>query len=141
MTPLQRISARVNQNGDVNNPSTQRPLLTLGEFFDGNEDVGSIGCNLSPPPGPGKFHEVLKRIAARPDVADVRVQVTMFDDPEMWPFSDTVWIITSATPDKVAEWFDASIRPDRCVAGWTEGVSFEPVKVPEGMRPVGCWWD
>ena len=141
MTPLQRITARVNRNADVNDPSAQRPLLTLSEFFDGNDDFGSIGCNLSPPPGPAKFHEVLKHIAERPDVAHVRVQITMFDDPEMWPFSDTVWVITSATPETVARWFDASLKPDGCTAGWTEGVSFDPVTVPEGMRPVACWWD
>lgn len=141
MTPLQRISARVNKDGDVNEPSTRRPLLMLSEFFEGNDDFGSIGCNLSPPPGPAKFNEVLKQIASRSEVADVRVQITMFDDPTMWPFSDTVWIITSAAPQTVAEWFDEAMRPDNCSAGWTEHVSFEPLDVPEGMRPVACWWD
>jgi hypothetical protein len=141
MTPHQRIADRVNRNGDVNDPATIRPLLTLSEFFEGNDDFGSIGCNLSPPPGPAKFYEVLKAISARSDVADVRVQISMFDDPEMWPFSDTVWIITNAAPQTVAEWFDAAIRPDNCSAGWTDGVSFEPVPVPEGMQAVACWWD
>ena len=58
-----------------------------------------------------------RRIAARPDVADVRAQVTVFDDPE-WPFSDTVWVITSAQPQEVAGWFAAAIRPDECSSGW-----------------------
>lgn len=141
MSPIQEITARVNRNGDVNDPSTIRPLLTLSEFFEGNEDFGSIGCNLSPPPGPAKFYQVLKEIAARSDVADVRVQITMFDDPTMWPFSDTVWIVTSAAPQKVREWFDPKLRPDNCSAGWTKGVSFEAVSVPEGMQAVACWWD
>jgi hypothetical protein len=141
MKRLQRVSIRVNQHGDVNNPSTRRPLLTLPEFFEGNNDDGSIGCNLSPSPGPRIFYEVLKEIAARSDVADVRVQITMHDDPEMWPFSDTIWVITSATPEKVAEWFEKLIRPDRCSAGWREGVSYEPVRIPNGMWPVACWWD
>jgi hypothetical protein len=141
MPPLHRITDRVNKNGDINDPSTIRPLLTLSEFFQGNDDFGSIGCNLSPPPGPTKFNEVLKKIAARSDVADIRVQITMFDDPEMWPFSDTVWIITSEAPQTVAEWFDAELRPDDCSAGWTDGVSFETVPVPEGMQAVACWWD
>jgi len=141
MSPLQRISDRVNKNGDVNDPATIRPLLTLSEFFEGNDDFGSIGCNLQPLPGPAKFNEVLKKIATRSDVADVRVQITMFDDPEMWPFSDTVWIITSAAPQTVAEWFEAALRPDNCSAGWTDAVSFETVPVPDGMQAVACWWD
>jgi len=46
MTPLERITERVNRHGDVNDASTPRPLLTLAEFFEGNDVVGSIGCNL-----------------------------------------------------------------------------------------------
>lgn len=141
MTPLERVSLRINQHGDVNNPSTRRPLLTLSEFFDGNDDFGSIGCNLTPMPGPTRFHELLKRIVARSDVADVRVEITMFDEPEMWPFSDTVWIITSASPEAVASWFEESIRPDDCFLGWNEAQVYETVNVPEGMHPVACWWD
>jgi hypothetical protein len=140
MEPLQRITERVNRNGDVNRATTPRPLLTLGEFFEGNHVVGSIGCNLTPPPDPSEFYEVLRRIAARPEVADVRVQITMFDVPE-WPFSDTVWIITSAEVDEVAGWFDPALRPDECWTGWKAGGPLEPCEVPPGMKPVGCWWD
>ncbi len=141
MTPQNRIANRVNRNGDVNDPATMRPLLTLPEFFEGNDDFGSIGFNLSPPPGPTAFFDVLREIASRADVADVRVQISIFDDPELWPCSDTIWIITSAAPNEVAEWFDVAIRPDACSAGWTNDVLFEPVQVPEGMQAVACWWD
>lgn len=140
MTPLERITERVRRNGDVNDGATTRPLLTLSEFFDGNEVVGSIGCNLTPTPHPAEMHDLLKRIAARPDVADVRVQVTMFDDPD-WPFSDVVWIINSAAPEEVAQWFNEMLRPDECWLGWTEGMEFEPYQLPPGMHPVACWWD
>jgi hypothetical protein len=140
MTPLERITEHVNRHGDVNAAATPRPLLTLAEFFEGNDVVGSIACNLIPTPTPTEFYELLKRIAARPNVADVRVQVTMFDAPE-WPFSDTVWIITSAKPEEVAEWFDEAVRPDHCWAGWPEGVAMESCPVPPGMKPVGWWWD
>ncbi len=141
MTPLERVTARVNRDGDVNNPLTPRQLLTLTEFFDGNNDFGSIGCNLTPPPGPERFHEVLKSIATRSDVSDVRVEITMHDDPEMWPFSATVWIITSAPPEKVAELFESSIRPDQCSVGWSDSVKYEAMTIPPGMRPIACWWD
>jgi hypothetical protein len=140
VTPLERITDRVSRHGDVNDPTTLRPLLTLDEFFEGNEVIGSIGCNLTPTPEPAKFYDLFKRIAARPDVADVRVQVTMFDDSD-WPFSDTVWVITRAGSEEVAGWFDEAVRPDECWSGWTEGVAFEPCPVPPGMRPIACWWD
>lgn len=140
MTALQRITERVNRHGDVNKPATPRPLLTLAEFFEGNDVVGSIGCNLTPMPNPSQFYELFKRIEARPDVASVRVQITMFDAPE-WPFSDTVWIVTLADPEEVAAWFEEDVRPDECWAGWTPGVTFERCFVPPGMIPVACWWD
>jgi hypothetical protein len=130
----------VNRHGDVNDPETPRPLLTLAEFFEGNDAADSIGCNLIPPPEPGEFHELLTRIAARKDVAEVRVQVTMFDEPD-WPFSDTVWIITSADPREVATWFEDRIRPDRCSAGWPKRMAMESCPVPAGMQLVACWWD
>jgi hypothetical protein len=140
VTPLERITSRVSRNGDVNDSATPRPLLTLAEFFEGNAVTGSIGCNLTPTPDPSDFYALLRRIAARPDVADVRVQVTMFDAPE-WPFSDTIWVITSRDPEEVAGWFEEAVRPDECWQGWTDGVSFERYQVPPGMRPVACWWD
>ena len=140
MTPLERITERVNRNGDVNEPTTPQPLLTLEEFFDGNDVAGSIGCNLSPMPEPAEMYAVFQRIASRPDVADVRVQVSMFDDPE-WPFSDTVWVITSAPPQEVASWFTEAMRPDECSSGWSASTTTEFCPVPAGMQPVACWWD
>jgi hypothetical protein len=140
MTPLDRITERVTRHGDVNDPTTPRPLLTLAEFFEGNETVGSIGCNLVPTPTPAQFYELFKHIAARVDVAAVRVQVSMFDDPE-WPFSDVVWIITSASPQAVVEWFEDAVRPDDCAVGWPERVAMEPCPIPAGMQPVACVWD
>jgi hypothetical protein len=141
MTPHERITERVSRLGDVNELETPRPLLSLTEFFEGNDEVGSIGCNLSPMPGPAAFYRSFQAIADRLGVADVRVQVTMFDDPNGWPFSDTVWVITDAAPEEVAGWFPEEMRPDDCRRGWTEGVAFEPCPVPAGMAPIACWWD
>lgn len=141
MTPLQKITERIGRSGEVNDPEIPRPLLTLEEFFCGNNYAGSIGCNLIPTPEPQEFHELLRRIENRPDVAEVRVEITMFDDPEGWPFSDTVWIITSAKAERVAEWFPENWRPDDCWTGWNEDRTYEPCMVPPGTLPVACWWD
>ena len=51
-----------------------------------------------------------------PDVADVRVQVSLFDDPA-WPSSDTVWVVTSAPPPEVESWFAEALRPPSAPAG------------------------
>jgi hypothetical protein len=140
MEALQRIAERVNRNGDPDDVDTPRPLLTIDEFFDGNTSVGSIGCNLPQAPLPSVFYDLFKRILARDDVADIRVQVTAFDDPD-WPFSDTVYIMTTASPEDVASWFDTGFAPDAVSEGFNPGVTYESYVVPAGVRPIGCWWD
>ncbi|HEX3357180.1 MAG TPA: hypothetical protein VHS31_09430 [Tepidisphaeraceae bacterium] len=140
MTPLERITERVSRNGDINDPSTPHPLVTLEEFFEGNDVDGSIWCNCSPMPSPSEAYAVLKKIRSTPNVADVRVEVSMFDVPE-WPFSETVWVITSASPEDVHSWFPESVAPDECWLGWREGCAYEPIEVPKGMHLIGCWWD
>src|SRR5262249_5781000 len=133
------ITARVNRNGDVNDAATPRPMLSLEEFFEGNRSSGSICVNCSPAPDATTVYRVLKGIRARKDVADVYVQVTVFDEPE-WPFSDTVWVLTTANADDVKSWFDEYIAPDECHEGW-DGTARERVEVPPAFHPVWCWWD
>jgi len=141
MEALQRITERVSRNGPPDDVDTPRPLLTIDEFFDGNASTGSIGCNLWPnTPSPGAFYDLFKRILARVDVKDIRVQVTTFDDPE-WPFSDTVYIMTTASPEEVAAWFDAGFAPDEVFEGFNPDETYEEYVVPDGVRPIGCWWD
>jgi hypothetical protein len=111
MTPLDRITQRVTRLGHPDDPGTPIPLVTVEEFFLGNTEAGSIGCNLSSAPSPERFHRLFAAIAQRPEVKDIRVQITMFDVPE-WPFSDTVYVMTSATPEEVASWFPEDLKPD-----------------------------
>lgn len=139
-TALARITERVSRNGDVNDFLTIRPLLTLEEFFEGNDVVGSICCNLPTAPEPAEVFQFLKDIRSRPNVTDVRIEITTFDDPE-WPFSDCLWIITSADTDEVQSWFGDDFAPDDVFSGWLDDREYEPVDVPEGMKPVGCWYD
>jgi hypothetical protein len=114
--------------------------LTIDEFFDGNEYVGSIGCNLEGAPPPSRFYELFKSIAAKPQVSDIRVQITMFDQPE-WPFSDQVFILTSATVAEVESWFPKELKPDEVGESLPFGDRYEPYSVPAGARAIHCWWD
>lgn len=139
MTPLERITGRGTRFGHSDDPETPRPLLTIDEFFDGNTEVGSIGCNLDSAPAPEQFYELFQTIAQRPEVKDIRIQITAFDTPE-WPFSDTVYIMASASAEEVASWFPAELRPDETWEGFAEQ-AYERYQVPEGARPIGCGWD
>lgn len=137
---LRRITARVTRHGDPNDEATPRPLLTLEEFFEGN-DEGMIASNLPDAPPSDELYAMLRAVRARPGVLDLRVQITMFDDTDIWPYSDTVWVITTASPDEVRSWFPPRIAPDEVFAGWLPDVRYEPLTIPEGASAIGCWWD
>ncbi|HMP52438.1 MAG TPA: hypothetical protein PKD05_12870, partial [Candidatus Melainabacteria bacterium] len=107
---------------------------------DGNEADGSIWCNLPDMPTVAEVFKILSAIRSKEEVADIRVEVTTFDDPD-WPFSDSVWVITSADAETVKSWFSEDRAPDYVTVGWREDSIFEPVEVPQGMHPVLCWWD
>jgi len=139
MSHLDRITERVTRLGDPGFPDTPVPLLTIDEFFEGNSVIGSIGCNLEVIPSPDTFYSLFRTIAQRPEVKDIRVQITAFDVPE-WPFSDTVYIMTTASPEEVASWFPENLRPDDTWAGFVDQ-EYEPYTVPDGVQPVACWWD
>jgi hypothetical protein len=137
--PRQRLLQRI---GDINNFARPRPLVTLEEFFDGNNDAGSIGYNLADPPTPKELYDLLKGIRDRPDVKDVRIAVMDLEDLERWPSTDTIWIITSATPDQVKTWFPNRLVPDEVWDGFDKSAAtFETYNVPQGMRAVGAWYD
>ena len=140
MTPLERITARIAKVGDPNDPSAPFALLSLSEFFDGNEIDGSIGCNLDPMPSPLEFYEFLRTIEARPTVDRVHVQITAFDDPD-WPFSDTVWISTTASEEEVRAWFPDELEPNEVWTGWIESQKYEEIIIPNGYNVIACWWD
>lgn len=139
MTPLERISERVARLGHPDEADTPRPLVTVEEFFNGNSEVGCIGCNLETAPSPDQFYKLFQEIARRPEVKDIRVQITAFDLPE-WPFTDTVYIMTSAPPVVVVTWFSEELKPDETWEGFVDQ-PFEPYEVPTDCMPVACWWD
>jgi hypothetical protein len=133
----ERLRERI---GDINDFSRPRPLVTLEEFFKGNTDPGSIGYNLPDHPTPDRFHAVLSAIAARPDVADVRVEVKDWENEDGWPSADTVWIFTTASAADVWSWFPNSLAPDEWGVRELDA-SIEPYPVPPGMRAVYAFYD
>lgn len=142
MDPLQRVTERVMRSGNPELRSVPTPLLTLEEFFDGNDFVGSIGCNLLSEPSPEDFYKLLVDFRNRPDVSDVRIQITCVDDPGRdWPFSDTIWIMTSARAEEVRNWFPRDLTPDATWEGWVQGMKYEACPVAEGQGIIGVWYD
>ena len=129
---------RIYKNGDPNAANARKPLVSLEEFFEGNVFEGSIGCNLFPHPGIANFYSTLSAIREREQVADLRVGITANDD-EDWPFSDAIYLVTSADEAEVSKWLSL-LEPDEVFAV-SEPEAIEPIDVPPGHRLLGAWWD
>jgi len=121
--------------------SDSEVVVSLEDFFIGNDDLGSIGCNLGgEQPAISEFYRVLKVIRSKPEVQDVIVRIYEYDDASSWPYTDTVYIITCAPTEKVEEWV-APLKPDEIYPEWMYG---KPATAPEpksGMTSYSVWWD
>jgi hypothetical protein len=132
-----RLLARI---GDINNFDLLRPVVSLEEFFEGNEDPGSIGYNLPDPPTPQEFYALLLGLRAHPEITDVLVEVKDLEDPDGWPSADTIWFVTSMTDEELARLFEERIRPD----AWPDyppQYPIEPIRCPPGTHAIAAWYD
>ena len=121
-------------------PSTQRVLIPISQFFDGNDDQGSIGCNLSKHPGLRAFHKLLGRIQLMEEVAGVYLAITEVDETydTIWPFTDTALIATRLAPSAF-ESILGPLAPDSISR--SEESFANPPSMPEGYHLVSVWWD
>jgi hypothetical protein len=128
-----KIAAQAARAGDI--------VVSLEDFFTGNVDRGSIGCNLGKSQPPIQtFFQVLRDIRSRPGVQDVLVRVCEFDDPTSWPYSDTVYVLASAPLEEVQQWV-APLTPDEVYAEWMYGPPPKAPPLKPGVTPYSIWWD
>lgn len=122
-------------------PPTPSPVLSLEDFFEGNTELSSIGCNLLEHPGIETFYSVLKDIRSRDDVQDVLIEISEIDVKYSdWIFSESLYVLTSANKDEVHEWLKP-LQPDETYEGWSGGKPSAAPEPKEGMKVIGAWWD
>lgn len=116
-------------------------VVSLEDFFIGNDDGGSVWCNVPNPVSPGRVFDILGGLRERDDVADVVMLVTQYDGgADEWPFSDTIYIITAAATAEVLSWLDRDYVPDEYWLA-TKPEELRMLNIPTGMHAVGLWWD
>jgi len=131
----------LNRIGDINDFSRPRPLVTLAEFFEGNKDFGSIGYNLPDSPSPQEWFQILQAVAYRSEVNDIRIEIKDLEDPNGWPSTDTIWIITKVSVEQVRAWLPARIEPDDIIDGFDNSNTLvEQFEVPACYRAIGLWY-
>jgi hypothetical protein len=111
-------------------------FVDAARFLDGNEDEGSIGCNLDPHPGIAVFRKAIEELTAQPSVSAACFEIKEVTDEPHWPFSDTLLVCTSASIPQVSTWV-RRLKPDE-VLDRDGGL---PGPAPEGKRWLAVWWD
>src|SRR5262249_39184512 len=87
-------------------------IVAIDEFFDGNDDEASIGCNLFEHPGVDVFRRILLDIRGRADVVAVYAQISEVDPGEdYWPFADWVFVVGTISQHDLALAL-APLQPD-----------------------------
>ena len=115
-------------------------IVPVAQFFDGNDDLGSIGCNLNLHPGVKAFRDVLTGLLGRPDVQAVYVQISELDPgDESWPFTDTVLVAGKISADDLRSAV-SSLQPDEVGASEAFGVS-PTIGDRHGSPVLVVWWD
>lgn len=114
-------------------------LVPIERFFDGNDDLASIGCNLPEHPGIDHFREVLVGLTKRPDVEAVYASITEADpDDDCWPFSDTV-LVTGSIDIATLQDLVSTLEPDEVGPVVTELPSAITEKHKSPVYVI--WWD
>jgi hypothetical protein len=125
-------------------PSNKKPypIVTLEEFFVGNDDLGSIGCNLIDHPGISLFYETFLSIRGKPNVRDVLVEIKDMEEESegIWPFSDTIYILTSATREEVTSWVYI-LGPDEVQEDFSDNNRALALDIKPDIKVYSVWWD
>jgi hypothetical protein len=115
-------------------------IVSIERFFDGNDDLGSIGCNLPNHPAVDSFRDVLTCLLRRPDVQAVYAQIAEIDPgDDCWPFTDTI-LVVGAIPAEELRGAVNSLEPSEVATAEHFGIS--PSIAKKYSSPVlAVWWD
>lgn len=123
------------------------PVVTLDEYFVGNDDEESIAPNNW---GYGRpsiqvIYSHFKEIESRADVQGVYVGLhdewsEALEDDELWPAAENVHVISSAPESEVQLWVEG-LEADGVGTGWPYGEHKLSPKPKDGYTVYTVYWD
>lgn len=117
------------------------PIVSLEDFFEGNSDDSSIGCNLLEHPGIKTFYDVLQNIRNKENVQDVFIEIMELEEnDENWAFSERIYILTNAKKEEVEKWVEI-LKPSEVDEGYAFGKPPTAPKLHSGYKVYSVWWD
>lgn len=131
----------------ANDDESGCPLVTLEEYFTENNDQCSIGATGTRDFTPHEFLAVLTELRARDDVRQILVELCPPKTPGDWPSTDTIWIVTTLTRTELPRlglsqaFCDRFLPDDWLTFPRLDGRRTERLKIPDGMRAFGFWYN
>jgi hypothetical protein len=115
-------------------------FVSVDDFFDGNEDSGSIGVNIYPDaPSLPMFYQVLTKIQNNSKTNALLIRIADIDDTE-WFYSDMAFINGEYSLSEVKKLFKP-LKPDEVY----EGLMYndKPNNIPNHNtgKSYSIWWD
>ncbi len=145
---LERLIGTINEQGNLKDYSAPPPIVTLEEFFEGNDIIGSICANLTDSEfeavgGLQGIYNLLKEIRTKDEVQALLVPIYDYDVDEGWPSADSVYLICRHPPAVIERWIDV-IRPSDIfdiTETWAQQTPACAPGLDSGMRCYQLWWD
>ena len=131
----------------LNFPNLKQPtLISIDEFFDGNNDEASIAPNLIEKPKVSEYYRVFKKLSKNPKVIASFVklnEVMIYDNGKLndneWFYSDMIYIIGGLTKEEIKE-ITKSLEPDE--VEYDDEMTIRNIdKKYKDKNIVYIWWD
>jgi hypothetical protein len=146
-----RLIEKIVSQYEAGADGTMMPIVSLEDFFEGNWDERSLAPNkvgYDRPPL-AECYRILRGLRNHPAVQDVLVAIhetPVANDPEdfdIWPDSDTVYVLASCEKEVIAKESEA-LKIDDIGIGWSCNTGIQPPGAPqmnEGVKVFALWWD
>lgn len=131
---------KIEKQGGFKPPYSRDILVSIEDFFEGNNVVGSFAANACTENlDVHEFYKILKGIKLKENVLEVWIVICDID--EEWPYSDTIYISTTANEDGIYEWFRDGFPSEVWQINSKECEVIQTSELKNGFRVFGVWWD
>lgn len=126
-------------------PKGKEILITLDDYFDGNDEENCIIlANTDVNVSSKEFESFLRNIKKNDCVFDIFIRFYDYEDAidfdDIWVNSDTIFIITTASTEEVKVWFEFYTPSSISEEIETKDFANLP-SIPNGYKIISIWWD
>lgn len=131
---------KIEKQGGFRPPYNRDILVSVEDFFEDNNVIGSFAANACTKNlDVHEFYEILKNIKTKENVQDIWIVICDID--EEWPYSDTIYISTTASGDDIYEWFGDGFPSEVWEVNSKENILTEIPQLRTEFKLFGVWWD